>query len=495
MLLSIVTTLGLCGVSVTMLFDLRADAWQRAGETADNLVRVIEQDLARNVEVLDLSLQGVVEGLARPDLASVGPELRNLVLFDRAATAKDIGAFVVFDEKGDLTIDSTSIVPRKIAPVQDRDYFKAHEGERGSGLFISQPYQSRLIGVPVIGFSRRVSRDDGSFAGVALGTLRISYLQNVLDQMKIGRTGVISITRSDGAMLVRKPHSDANNGRNIGSSPTFQRMIREGSGRFVATSVVDGTERLYAFRQVGTFPLVLSVALTTNEIFAEWWRKASVISLIVSVLCATTIGLTVLFRRELGRRSRVEADLKVANAELAQLAVTDALTGLYNRRYFDDAFDREWRRARRTGLPLSMLIVDADQFKRYNDWYGHQAGDGVLKAVADCIRRQCGRAGDAGCRIGGEEFGLLLPETRADGALEVAERIRRSVQALAIPHIDGASQIVTVSVGVATVVGRTDTPAALFGRADAALYGAKENGRNRVFQDGSTQPLPAGMAA
>lgn len=180
-------------------------------------------------------------------------------------------------------------------------------------------------------------------------------------------------------------------------------------------------------------------------------------------------------------RERTEA-LQQANAQLEAMTRSDPLTGLPNRRHFDEATQVEFRRAQRTGQPLSLLLCDVDFFKRYNDTQGHAQGDACLKAVAQALRGCFGRAGDLAARIGGEEFAVVLPNCDVDGAVLAAERLRAAVSALAIPH--AASEVaphVTLSIGVAqydpAVMDRFD---ALFSQADLALYRAKHQGRNRV---------------
>lgn len=174
--------------------------------------------------------------------------------------------------------------------------------------------------------------------------------------------------------------------------------------------------------------------------------------------------------------------LETANRELAGLATTDGLTGLANRRAFDEMLRMEWRRSGRSELPLSFLLVDIDHFKPYNDLYGHTKGDACLRRVAQALGHSLRRAGDVAARYGGEEFAILLPDTSAEDALRVAELLRSRVASLSEPHAgSSAAAHVTVSVGAATVIAsRTGDPQTLVSAADAALYDAKEAGRNRV---------------
>lgn len=179
------------------------------------------------------------------------------------------------------------------------------------------------------------------------------------------------------------------------------------------------------------------------------------------------------------------ADLEQANARLSELSMTDGLTGIANRRQFDEALDAEWKRARREGRAVSLLMIDVDHFKHYNDALGHLAGDDCLKRVAQALREHAARPGDLFARYGGEEFALLTPMD-AQGALRLGGLLRESVLELDLPHPESPEGRVTISVGVATLAtGGTDTPADLIRLADEALYAAKRGGRNRVEGAGS----------
>ncbi|OEF96742.1 GGDEF domain-containing response regulator [Desulfuribacillus alkaliarsenatis] len=168
--------------------------------------------------------------------------------------------------------------------------------------------------------------------------------------------------------------------------------------------------------------------------------------------------------------------------ELTKLSTLDGLTGVSNRRYFDQMLEREMGTATRNGTPLSLILFDVDFFKRYNDRYGHLAGDEALKAIAEVSRQQLKRPADIVCRYGGEEFVVLLPDTRIDGAFIVAEEMRRAIEALQLPHEDSEiSEVLTVSLGVAELTdAKAETPSMLIKHADAALYHAKNNGRNKT---------------
>ncbi len=199
-----------------------------------------------------------------------------------------------------------------------------------------------------------------------------------------------------------------------------------------------------------------------------WHREVLRIGTIMMVLILFVLGTTLFLAREIGRRAEAEDKLE-------ELATTDPLTGLRNRRRFDSEIDLEWRRAARSKTPVAVLMIDADRFKAYNDTYGHQAGDQVLVGIAICISDSVQRPGDCPARYGGEEFAVLLPGLSAIEASTIAEIIRLKVE-----QWSQDPGVTTVSIGVASM---TPTSSSnwrdLIEAADRALYAAKANGRNQ----------------
>jgi diguanylate cyclase (GGDEF)-like protein len=188
-------------------------------------------------------------------------------------------------------------------------------------------------------------------------------------------------------------------------------------------------------------------------------------------------------------KQKIIDDLAVANAQLAEMATTDGLTGIVNRRGFDVALTREWRRARRAESPISLALFDIDYFKKLNDSQGHPAGDQCLRRVAWCLQENAKRPGDLVARYGGEEFAVLLADTAPDGARRQAEKMRAAVQLTRLPHGESPFGFVTISGGVATRLPQGDDPADFLRAVDQALYEAKSSGRNRVVEaPGATAP-------
>lgn len=194
-------------------------------------------------------------------------------------------------------------------------------------------------------------------------------------------------------------------------------------------------------------------------------------------------------RLQVGRRmleyqytlSCLTDELIQANQELHRMVAIDGLTGIPNRRHFEERYKEEWRRATRDEISLAVIMIDIDYFKKYNDFYGHIAGDNCLKQVAQVLSETISRAGDLVARCGGEEFVVLLPNTDSVGAVVVAEALRSAVNRLALPHCGSASQLLSISLGVAAGLPQQgDNSAELLKKADRALYQAKAAGRNNV---------------
>jgi diguanylate cyclase (GGDEF)-like protein len=464
----------MASLTFVTLYDGRADALRHAHETSENLVSLISSDLARNVEIYDLSLQSMVDGAQDPATWQLPRGLRQSVLFDRATTAAYLGGAYVIDAAGRVAASQDGEINSAVQ-FDDRDYFLAQQRNPSVGLFVSHPFRSRLRGGKLsIGLTRRINALDGSFAGVALLAIRLEYLQRLLDRINTGTLGAVFIVLDDGTLLARKPFAERDIGTSIARSPTFIIMASHAEGSYVASSAVDGVRRIFTYAHVPNAPLIAVVAPALDDVFAEWRRR----SLIAGGL---TLALGAVFVMVAWLLAFTLQDKVAAQAELVRLAATDPLTGLSNRRVLDARLDEEWLRARRNRSPMSVLFVDVDHFKLFNDTYGHAAGDEVLAAVAECIASVVRRSLDLVARYGGEEFAVVLPDTSAEGAAHVGEKIRKRVQGMSLFYGQSDRGSVTVSVGCATCLpAEGGSVPALMAQADSQLYAAKLAGRNRV---------------
>jgi len=468
-LASSLVVIAILGIVTFLLIREHASAQQAATRAATNIVQLIDADVLRNVELYDLSLQGLIATAKRDDLKDVSPTIRHLALFDRATAAPYKGDILLLDKRGDVIADSASIEPRK-GNYADREYFQSHLQDPKPGMMISRPFRSRSIAQDWrISFSYRLSDEQGDFLGVAEAAMRLSYFSQLFKSLNIGHGGTVNLVSRDGILLAQEPPlAEDMIGKDFSSRPNFVRILHEGNGSFTGISSVDQTQRLYTFSQVGNLPLIVVVALSSQEVFASWERTALLVSGATGALCISLLWLTWLLRRELRRRHNAER-------ELAQLASIDSLTGLANRRTLDQMLQQEWLRAQRSGQPLSVLMIDADHFKAFNDRHGHQRGDEALRALAQLIGEHVRRPADLAARYGGEEFSVVLPETTTAGAFTMAQNIREAVEQLPgdVP--------MTVSIGIATwIQGPYGELEQLLHAADKALYQAKASGRNRV---------------
>ncbi|TDN68265.1 sensor domain-containing diguanylate cyclase [Paraburkholderia sp. BL10I2N1] len=472
--ISLVLAAAILAISAWVLFEMRKDALRRAQESAFNVSLLVERDTSRNLDIYDLSLQAVIEGVRQPGVMALPPPIRQMVLFDRSATAKDLGSLLVVDEKGDIIVDSQAVPARRVN-VADRDYFQVHRASPTVGLYVSHPFMPRLSsGTVSIALSRRLSHPDGSFAGIVVGTMRLNYFRKLFDGVNLGEGGSMALMLADGTMLMRRPYDAQITGRSLQGTANYTRFTEAPSGDFFGTAAIDGVARWYAYRHIAGYPMILDVAIATGDIYTEWRRRAWIIGSLVTAVDVALVALAVLFAQQLRRRIAVEEELRM-------LARTDGLTGLNNRRAFEEIIEAEWRRTQRSARPLSMLLIDVDNFKGFNDLYGHSAGDDALVAVARCIAGHVRRPGDSAVRYGGEEFVALLPDTGEAGAMRIAEQIRAAVQSLGMRHVASAHHVLTISIGIAsTERQRFGTCRAFVNAADTALYEAKGAGRNRV---------------
>jgi len=386
----------------------------------------------------------------------------------------------------------TSSLPR---PMQgnnfDREYFQFHLLHSGRGTHVGVPVRSRSTGVWILPLSRRLEAPDGSFAGVVLATLNLAWFGRFYDSFDVGENGTILFALDNGTLIYRRPFHDDQVGMDIRNGTIWQQIQRDGqAGSIVATPRIDNVERLYSYRHLVGYPLFVASGEATDEILSGW-RRTTVQTAILGVAAMLLLACGgVILVRQIRVRERLERDLirvgvslRRHNASLQNLADSDALTGLANRRLFEDRLVREYERARRSGAPFALILADVDHFKQYNDRYGHPAGDECLRKVAGAIESGARRPGDLAARYGGEEFAIILADTDLTGANAAADTIRAAVADLDLRHADNPTGRVTLSMGLYVghpALAERDDPLAWVDVADRLLYEAKDAGRNRV---------------
>ncbi|MGB7833079.1 MAG: GGDEF domain-containing protein, partial [Xanthobacteraceae bacterium] len=402
------------------------EAGSKARHTAENLARTLEGDIARNVELYDSALHRLSDVLANPAVAGLAPDLRNTLLFSLAGRSAELGPIRIYDAQGNLiaTPNQTNRA-RRPSPSATTSASSARSAAPASPS-VRRSRDRLAYGADSIALSRRLTDRDGAFAGVVSAVLRLAYFRGRFQQVDVGAHGVITFASTDGTILVRQPSLTAAGdiGLRLTNVPNFWRMVTEKTGVFTAPYSVDSVKRMRAFRQIGGLPLIIIVGLALDDIYAEWWRRAAWSIAVTSAICLGILMLAWGFRRKLRRRELAEQDLAELATALSGTAVTDPLTGLGNRRHFDALLQREWRRAARSKSWVSLLMIDIDHFKAFNDHYGHQQGDEVLRILAKAISGSTRWPGDSGARYGSEEFAVVLPDTDLRGAMAVADNIR-----------------------------------------------------------------------
>ncbi|QJW80926.1 sensor domain-containing diguanylate cyclase [Burkholderia glumae] len=459
-------------ISVMTLWAAHDEVITHAHENSRNVTAVLASEIARTVETSNMALMSLATNLSNPAFRNMDPRLRHDLLFDRTA-AQHITGMGVTDAEGRVIDGCCS--PTHRWDLSDRDYFKAPRDKPDIGLYVSEPYEARSRGgTRSIALSRRIDGAGHAFNGIAVVAIDLAYFSQLLERLDVGAHGISAIVRSDGIILARNPPVSASQMASLRRSNTFAGMTQHDSGFYVARSSVDGTIRLYTYQRVPGTPLIAVVAPAQSDVLAGItrmaWKVGGSAGTISALFCAAVWLLAFVLRDNLNKQRK-----------LTELSRTDALTGLLNRRALDAVLADEWQRVQRGNTCMSVLFIDADHFKQYNDIHGHAKGDTALRFLAACISRHVRRHGDIAARYGGEEFVAVLVNTDTHGALTVSEAIREDIERNRLADFPEPIPALTVSIGCAT--GRRGKPAsveALCRQADLALYQAKRSGRNRV---------------
>ncbi len=598
-LLLVLLMAGFCLLAVSMLRTMRRETWHDAVLTSQNLMKAQAEELDRTLAIYDASLRSASAALTDPALQGVSPRIMRLAIFDHLQPSPDLGPVRILNAAGAVLYDSATPSPGAASPAEQRA-LAVHQLGRGTDAMVSPPYRT-ISGAHVITVSHRIATPDGQLFGIVVGTIRLHLFFEQLRDLSLGGHDIVGLYSTSGMTLALLP-DERFVGRSIAGGTHLRQFLGQSAGTFVAVSRFDGVRRVYSFRHVAGWPLILNIGLSTEDLYRSWHQRAVITGLLLGVMFAFTLLLLWLLRRDvrvrlvsarslaasearyrvlaesspdlivrvdrnmirtyvspscrqfgyepsellglpgsglihdedlaaarvlllrtteeqvggefecrllhksgkytwveahvspleddgyllvirdIDRRKQDEQRREVSREALAQLAATDGLTRLANRRVFDEQLSRAWEDASRGSRPLSLLMLDVDHFKAYNDHYGHQAGDAVLIEVAQRASRNVKRAGDIAARYGGEEFAVLLPATDIYGAIEVAEAIRTAVSEAELAHAGSPLGRLTVSIGVATAMPSLGigTPEGLVKAADDELYRVKQNGRNRI---------------
>ena len=526
---------------------LGLELWQAAG----NRDRAITQALSRVMELARLaaseeddSLQeaaNLLRVLKRvPVVADAVPGECHGLLREITNEHPRLDTISVLRPDGTIACTSLGPVPTPIN-LADREWFRDVARENSPSTVISEFLISRSTGQPTVVVSTAFGH--GNTRGAVAATMNLAWFSEIAARIP-GPQGatVVVVDARDGSILARSVQSAEWVGRHFAEHRLIA-MIRsqaEGAMRLVG---FDGVEQIVGFRRLPgdlRSHTVVLVGLPVAEVLAEADAQLrSGLALMVLMLVAGMAMAWVLASYSiirpldaLGRAARRLGDgdvtaqatmptmavdelarlATVFNQAVAQiadrdlrlekLAMQDALTGLANRRYFDVALTREWAHAARSLRPMALIMIDVDHFKRYNDRYGHPAGDSCLRTVATAIEDAVRQSSDTAARYGGEEFAIIVPDTDVMGAMRLAERLVRQITALRVTHQGAPSGRLSISVGVAginpaLVISGAETNAQwLVDAADAALYRAKNAGRGcAMFHHPAAIPDVATLAS
>lgn len=401
---------------------------------------------------------------------------------------KQLKELFVIDSSG-APLASTDLSMPASLNYSDRQYYQHHLLHDDRLPYIGHSIRSRTSGEWVITITRRFNQPDGRFGGVVVATISLEHFLSLYRNIDVGVNGVVTLISGDAQILVRRPFHEGDIGKNVSKGQLFTELLPKAPyGTATARSIVDGVDRIIGFRRVEEYPLITFIALDRYESLAAW-RKETLFSVglmffLLSILCPLSYRLIRLMQQQ----NHVQRALFMAQEQLLEnatklqtQALEDGLTGLANRRFFDQYLSDEMGRARRERQKLALLMLDVDHFKRFNDEHGHLAGDECLRAVAEKISQTIKRPGDMAFRYGGEEFAVVLPGADSRGAMVVAETIRKAIEEAEFVGTQGAALRVTVRIGLVSIQPTPeDTPDLILSAADKALYSAKASGRNRT---------------
>jgi diguanylate cyclase (GGDEF)-like protein len=405
--------------------------------------------------------------------------------------------------------------------VSDRPYFR---GALTSGEFVMSDYLlGRATGLPIVMAGYATAGEDKQ-RHVVIAAMNLEWMGGFAALVSRRPGIVVNLIDATGTVLARYPHTAVVPGQHQADHPLAAAMLSRREG-YIATEGFDGTRRIYGYVSLPWTNARLSVGLGEAEILrridhmiymayaqlaffgflallAAWLAGEKLIVTPIRALAQRAAGfgrgefdapmqrmvwiaefqsLAAAFDDMARKLAERERELRAANMHLTELASSDGLSGLANRRGFDARLEAEWELATELQRPIALLMIDVDHFKLFNDRYGHLEGDHCLRGVGEVLLKSSKGEADFAARYGGEEFVLLLPGASLEKAVQIAERLRRTVESLSFANTESPWGFVTVSVGVAALIPRDgDSAEKLVEAADAGLYAAKRHGRNTV---------------
>lgn len=396
-----------------------------------------------------------------------------------------------YDAQGNWLATSAIKTPSGINNA-DREYFSYHRLHPHNDVHLGPVIRSRSTGDLVIPVSLRVSNARGEFSGVLLATVRVNYFRHVYHYFEMGDKDVLVLMLTDSTVLYARPMPDSYIGKNLAASQLFKdKLIKAEQGSGEWNAALDGKKRIFGYAKSERYPLVVAAGYDKDTLIKQWVKRLVKDLLLNCALLMSFLLLGMVVFRQVKNNIRVQSELTLlgdkltaTNVALEHMAMVDALTGLANRRHFDLYLNDCLIKAKEQGRGLSLILLDIDFFKRYNDTYGHVEGDRCLCRVAGVVKHASQHPAALAARYGGEEFAVILPDAQAEAAMAVAVRIIEGIRDLTLPHVttDMTDKIVTLSAGCGTFrrVEEPETATPLKLLADSALYEAKMLGRNRA---------------
>jgi len=484
---------------------------QKTNAVTANLLLAYDENIRRNFENIDDVLGSLKQEYEKNGF--IRPESITRIYSIQSIPVLHIS---VMDEKGDIFVSSN---PEQLKENRNyREFFLTHQERDLRLLLVSravpeQVFQGNMVWT--FHLSYRLNKPDGSFGGVVVAAVDPLYFTKIFRQMDLGNGATISIQDMEGNVLARLMGDEFSAGMNIAGAELYKHLRGSERGFYITASAVDNVRRFISFLRMPDYPIVLGITEKETEVLkafyqrrSEYYGSATVESLFLVGACWLLLLLEKRLRevnenldrkveertKELDganeklteQNSELEAmngELEALNEELHRLTLVDGLTGIANRRYFDEYLEREWRTGVRQQKSLSLIMADIDFFKLYNDTYGHQSGDDCLRDIAGVFDKSIKRVTDLAARYGGEEFTVILPDTDLAGGMVVAEKIRKRVEDMQIENIEAPGRWVTISLGVASMTpSMGESPSSLVALADKAMYQAKNSGRNRVVR-------------